>query len=778
MGKQYFHFVFSKVDSTMMTHHAMTALLTLAALLHAVTPADQSAGIVTVIASGETHAMLDPCDCPQEPGGGLAERATVLKARNSAGQALLLDAGGFAGGGMYDTYTAGRAMDSLRTIAAIDAMGAMRYDAAVAGDDDLQYGAAWLAQRANAAGLSLVSANCLASGNKRFVPAWRMVVKNNVRFGITGLTSQEHLFAGDETIIVEPPLQALKKIWKELQSASDYQIVLSHLGEDAIAALVDSFPGIDLIVNGHRKSGNNPATMIGRTVVMQFGYQGKKLARADLRCSAGGREPLLLEKSEWIPVARGTPPDSSIAARLSPGPAIEARSVYDLYIMSQCPYGRAALREFIDFTRRAPGEEWNLWFIGDVRGDSLNSLHGSGEVDDEMAWLAVRSLYPKRWPDFLAAMFSEDTAAFMAIRSLKLDSVSIKKWVSRKGRPALADHYRRSMRLGVTASPTLLINNVAFEKAVTAGRLSKAYCAGRMKRPAWCDTLPECFDDGDCRKKGFIGACGGKGACTYAPDRAFVFSVLVADSTLHHPEQAIIATTEALFPNVTVITVASGSAKGGDMMKRYAPAALPFYIFGNEALRARNFSRIESGLRPVRDGYTFKNGITPGNFFPLRKRLPGRIEAFVDPVFPDAIAVAVALLADSSLAARTRIAPVFYSDPAASAPSLDEKIRREESLRWLVLDSLYKKSFAAYIAHYAKNPGSSSGWFESLEAAGIDQKEFARTQRTAAGALASHWRFISSLSLKDPVALLIDNRELIPLSNQGELPAVLDYLKR
>jgi hypothetical protein len=762
----------------MMTHHAITALSILAALLHAATPADRSGGIVTVIASGETHAMLDPCDCPQEPGGGLAERATVLKAQHSAGQALLLDAGGFAGGGMYDTYTAGRAMDSLRTIAAINAMGAMRYDAVVVGDDDLQYGAAWLAQRADAAGLPLVSANCLASGNKRFVPAWRIVVKNNIRFGIAGLTTQERLSAGDGSIIVEPPLMALKKIWKELQSASDYQIILSHLGEEAITAIVDSFPGVDLIVNGHRKSGHYPAKMIGRTIVMQFGYQGKKLARADLGFSAGGREPPVLEKSEWIPVAPGTSPDSAVATRLSLGSAIEARSVYDLYIMSQCTYGRAALKECIDFTRRAPGEEWNLWFIGDVRGDSLHSLHGSEEADDEMIWLAVRSLYPKRWPDFLAAMCSEDAAAFMAIRSLKLDSVSIKKWVSRKGRPALADHYRRSMRLGVTASPTLLINNAAFDKTVTAGRLSKRYCAGLTKRPAWCDTLPECFDDGDCRKKRFIGACSEKGACSYAPDQAFIFNVLVADSTFYHPEQAIIATTEELFPNVTVVTVASGSEKGGAMLKRYAPAALPFYIFGNEVFRAHNFSRIESGLRRVRDGYTFKNSITPCNYFPLRKMLPRRIEAFIDPVFPAALAVAVALLADSSLAARTRIAPVFYSDPAVDAPSLDEKIRREESLRWLVLDSLYQKSLAVYIAHYAKNPGSSSGWFESLGAAGIDQNEFTHTQRTAAGALASHWRIISSFFLKDPVSLLIDNRELIPLHNQAELSAVLDHLKQ
>jgi hypothetical protein len=399
-------------------------------------------------------------------------------------------------------------------------------------------------------------------------------------------------------------------------------------------------------------------------------------------------------------------------------------------------------------------------------------------VDDEMVWLAVRSLYPEQWPGFLKAMCPEDAATFRAIGSLKLDSAVIGKWVRRKGRAALADHYRRSMRLAVTASPTLLISNAAFEKAITSGRLSKGYCAGRTKRPAWCDTLPECYDDGDCRKKGYIGACGEKGVCSYTPDQAFVFSVLVADSTLYHPEQAIIATTSELFPNATVETVLAGSNRGRELLKSQAPGALPFYLFGPQVVRAHNFPQIETGLVRVRDGYAFKKGIAPCNYFPLRKRLPRRIEAFIDPVFPEAIAVAVALLADSSLAARTRIAPVFYSDPAADAPSLDEKVRREESLRWLVLDSLYKKSFAAYITYHAKNPGSSTGWFETLDIVEIDQKEFARKQKAAAGALASHWRCIASLSIKDPVSLLIDNRELVPLRNQGELSAVLDYLKQ
>ncbi len=58
---------------------------------------------------------------------------------------------------IYDDYTGGRAADSAKTVITIRAMGAMRYDAAVVGDDDLQYGARWLARVAQASGLPLVS---------------------------------------------------------------------------------------------------------------------------------------------------------------------------------------------------------------------------------------------------------------------------------------------------------------------------------------------------------------------------------------------------------------------------------------------------------------------------------------------------------------------------------------------------------------------------------------------------------------------------------------------
>ena len=468
---------------------------------------------VTVVASGETHAMLYPCDCPGDPGGGLAERATVLKKLGGRDSVLLLDAGGFAGGGIYDAYTGGRPLDSQRTVSAIRAMAAMKYDAAAIGDDDLQFGGAWLMRTADSARLPLMSANVFFKNRRPLAPAYRIVVKQGIRFGITALTTQERLFPGDDSCMVAPPIPSLRKIWKDLLKASDMQVIVSHLGEESLKTLADSFPDADIIVNGHRKASQYRAKMLGGSLVMQFGYEGKKISFAALKIPKGGRT-FDVEKSDWIGIAPPVAPDSAVAALLRASQDAEVRPVYDLYIMSQCDYGRAALGEMVSFAAAFPSVEWNVWFVGSLRGDTLVSLHGMSEARDEMAWLAVHTLRQDKWPAFLAARSRPGAKTTAVIAHLGIDTLAVAKWVREKGQRALADHYRRSMRLNVTASPTLFVNNTRYEKSIDGRRLAKAQCGRMKKKVPLCDSLPACFDDGDCRKKGMVGGIRSMPSCT------------------------------------------------------------------------------------------------------------------------------------------------------------------------------------------------------------------------------------------------------------------------
>ncbi|MFA5096199.1 MAG: hypothetical protein WC478_02545, partial [Candidatus Omnitrophota bacterium] len=58
---------------------------------------------LVLIYTGQTHGALYPCNCPAEPDGGLARRATLsrqLKKQYSG--SLLLDSGNFFSGGLLD----------------------------------------------------------------------------------------------------------------------------------------------------------------------------------------------------------------------------------------------------------------------------------------------------------------------------------------------------------------------------------------------------------------------------------------------------------------------------------------------------------------------------------------------------------------------------------------------------------------------------------------------------------------------------------------------------
>jgi hypothetical protein len=749
------------------------------AIANSMAASDNDTATITIIASGETHAMLYPCDCPDGPGGGLAERAAMLKKTGDPGALLILDAGGFAGGGIYDHYTGGRSADSLRTLSTIRAMGMMKYDATAIGDDDLQYGGTWLAKTATVAGLRLVAANCFLIDGKLIVPSCRIVVKQGVRFAVTALAAPERLFPRDDSCTILPPVACIRKIWKEMTTNADFRIILSHLGEEMTMALADSFPECDIIVNGHRKISSSPVTMRGKTLVMQFGYEGKNLSCAKIRCSRK-RHSLSLESGEWLAVGPANGADSAVASVIKAPAAGETGtlSVYDLYIMGLCPYGCAALREFVDFVKKFPDVEWHIWFIGSIMpgtDDSLSSLHGSEELNGEMTALAVKTLYPGQWLPFLTVWSAEGATARSAVKNMRLDSAAVAAWVRASGRQALADHYRRSMRLGISASPTLLINNARYEKAVESRRLVKEQCIrGRdaSPGPTACGALPECFDNGDCRKKSMTGRCLLSGKCAFTPDAPFPFTVLVADSTVQHPEDAVIATTEELFPNVSTETVTLNSAKGQMMMKTYGPSSLPMYLFGYGIEKAYNFSRVESGLLRTNGGFVFKDGITPKNYFPQRIKAAHALELFIDPLFPGAAQVVRVVCSDSMLAEKVRIVPVFYTDPNAEPPAIDEKIRREEALRWLVMDTLYHNRYIRYLSHFIQDPGGSY-WFINLNTIGIAQDVFIKQVRAQAERLSDQWRLLVVLGIKEPVALLIENRQVVVIKNESEFADVL-----
>lgn len=734
---------------------------------------------VAIVASGEVHSMLYPCDCPEGPGGGWAKIAHVIEEMRGREPVLLLDAGGFSGGGIYDSYTEGRHNDSLRTVSSLYAMMSIGYDAVAVGDDDLQFGGQWLSAMADSLGIPLVCANCRYTNGKQVASPYLFIEKNGINFGITAVLTKERLFPYDTTVVVEEPSEALSAVWPELEKKSDFQIILSHLGEEQTLSLLENFPGCEVVVNGHRKTDTRPVSRVGKKIIMQFGFQGKMLSFIDL---AYKKDKFEAGKSGWIDIFRDLPDDIQVKELLDKREKADKASgaaILDLYIMSQCVFGLSALKEMLPLTRDFPGIEFSVNFIGTIEPDgAMRSLHGGEEVEEEKVWLAVNSLYPDKWYDFIRLMTSDSLTAMEALEELNLSKKRVDGWVKEKGAAVLTEQYNRSMRLGINSSPTLLWNNIPVQYEISRMRIADRLCKDFKAVSRVCDSVPMCFEDSDCRSPGKVGKCvadSGKGRCLFTDATVFNFTAVVPDSALKYGENAVIATTRELFPGAKVHIVPLNSKEGASLVKKLDPPSLPLYLFDKQVENAVNFKQVEPGLKNVDRWYTLNEGVIKSRYLYKRKAAPGSLDLFIDPLFPGIEqAVSLVLSLDPELE-KVNISPVFYGEPDVSGNTPEEVVRQEESHRWLVFNKYFKSYFPSYLTSFKKNPGSSY-WFLILDDLGLSTKTFIEKRDSERNALKDQFSVINSLDIREPVILLINNRELIPVGNQAKLSDLLNKM--
>jgi len=737
-----------------------------------------------VVASGETHAMLNACDCQIDPGGGFAKRSSLVKSLRDSADVLLVDAGGFAGGGMYDSYTEGRHNDSLRTIAALRAMGYLKYDAVFIGDDDLQYGASWLVKQAADNNVPLVCANCAFANKTTVVKPYILVKRGRFTFAITGVVTAESLIDGaDSSISIKPIMPYLKAIWPEMVSKSDYRIILCHAGEAVSRQLLDSFPECNCAVNGHRKTTVDQFVSLRGQVMLQFGFQGKGLSYATI--GLVNKSPVV-QKTGWLTVGAALPDDPKVVSLVNMTTVDDLRSrqlVCDLYIMSQCQFGCNALREFTSFVNKFPAVQWQIWFIGSVAPDSsLSSLHGTQEVNDELFWLAVKALYPEKWFEFLQkrSVSIKNTSDAIA-RDMNLDLGKLKRWVDKNGMAELRNQYNRSIRMGINASPTLLVNNVVYQNEVDEYHMSRFACGQGTGAAALCDSLPECASDADCRMKGKTGACvshaGKKAVCEFHDALKFTLTVVLPDSSLSHPEKQAMQNIVESFPGVVVDTVFAESKRGIAILKEYDPQFLPYFLFDTTVRNTPNFSLFQNVVTPAKNKLTFAQGVVKPAFFYKREYKPYAVTCHVDPLFPGARDAIRLVLAQHPKSTVIKIMPLLYENPDSAEQSPEESMRQEESLRWLVIAKRYPDKMNTYLARYLDRKNMSY-WFTDCKAIGIDVDSLVAQVRADAGFLGAYWRDIEMLGMRDPVEVLVGNREVVAVKNPKEFSDLLTRIVR
>jgi 2',3'-cyclic-nucleotide 2'-phosphodiesterase (5'-nucleotidase family) len=185
-------------------------------------------------------------------------------------------------------------------------MSLLKYDAINLAERDLQYGTEFLKNMKNKYDLPFVSANVYYSGTKKlFAKPYIIRERGGLKIGIFGVTDPEEFkdFVKTETgLEISDPISAAQATVDYLRRESDVVIGLIHLALYGARDLAKQVSGIDIIISGHDGMLVSKPERIGKSVLMQPGFQGRYLGHIDFTAASNnivsidGKTVILLDK--------------------------------------------------------------------------------------------------------------------------------------------------------------------------------------------------------------------------------------------------------------------------------------------------------------------------------------------------------------------------------------------------------------------------------------------------------------------------------------------------
>ena len=219
---------------------------------------------------------------------GLARAATIVDSLRAAhpDRVVLVDAGDDLQGA---PITAIALRDSAENSPVMAAMNAMRYDAAVIGNHEFNYGLPYLNRTIAQATFPMLAANVYTPAGRRVYLPWTIVERDGVRVGIVGATTPGSMVWDRDKlvgrVVVRDIVPEMRAAVSEARAAgADVIVGVLHSGlggessydtttagipsENVTARVAREVPGIDVIVFGHSHRELADST-IGGTLLVQ-----------------------------------------------------------------------------------------------------------------------------------------------------------------------------------------------------------------------------------------------------------------------------------------------------------------------------------------------------------------------------------------------------------------------------------------------------------------------------------------------------------------------------
>ena len=238
---------------------------------------------VTIVYSGQTHAMLYPCSCPIRQDGGISRRAALIKElRKKYPGLLLLDCGSFTAGGQLDEYTQNIQLDMQRSEINYKALELMRYDAVGISSDEFNFGKDFFLKNAKKNNPAYLSVNLYTDKVLPYIIKDSGGVKIAI-IGLTGLSANQK----SEGLKISAPGKISELVSHLKNAGVQVLIALSTQGESEDLKLISKIKGIDIIFVGDKPLKDQAITKVDATFILRPAWQGRKLGKLTLKVQDG-----------------------------------------------------------------------------------------------------------------------------------------------------------------------------------------------------------------------------------------------------------------------------------------------------------------------------------------------------------------------------------------------------------------------------------------------------------------------------------------------------------
>jgi len=190
----------------------------------------------------------------------------------------------------------------------------------------------------------------------------------------------------------------------------------------------------------------------------------------------------------------------------------ERAQTLELFVMSQCPYGAKALIATNDVAQHF-GKDMNLevHFIGNGSEANLSSMHGQGEVDEDVREICAREHYKAdhQYMKYMACRSKNPRNPEWqpCAKEAGMDEAVIQKCFDGEGKKLLADDFQVAHSLKIGASPTFISNGRRQFNAIDASTVQKQFCQDNTGLEA-CKTEVKVADPVAAAAAPPAGSCG------------------------------------------------------------------------------------------------------------------------------------------------------------------------------------------------------------------------------------------------------------------------------